>query len=294
VPRRGRFGGQEVARIEAMTPEQAVLYLRRRPECRRLLRDAYLEEDVPACAERFLHSAEFEEIKRLIGNVRGTVILDLGAGTGIASYAFAESGARLVYALEPDSSSVVGHGAMRSLTRGMPVRCIQAVGEAIPLRDAEVDVVYARQMLHHAADVSAVLRESARVLKAGGVFFASRDHVADNGAQLRAFLDGHPLHRLTGSEYAYPLRVYLEAIRSAPLVLESALGPWDTIINAFPFVTSTAQLDEFPSEWLRWRLGFLGGWASSLAPMRALVRAWLNRSRAGRTYSFVARKLRTA
>jgi SAM-dependent methyltransferase len=241
VARGKRYDGQEVARIEAMTPEQAVLYLRRKPEYRRLLRDAYLEEDTLACAERFLRSAEFEQTKQLIGNVQGTVILDLGAGTGIASYAFVKSGAQLVYALDPDSSSVVGYEAMRSLTRGMPVRCIQAVGEAIPLRDAEVDVVYARQVLHHAADVSAVLRESARVLKAGGTFIACRDHVADNEAQLRAFLDGHPLHRLTGAEYAYPLRVYLQAIWSAPLVLEAALRPWDTIINAFPFPSARAR-----------------------------------------------------
>jgi hypothetical protein len=114
--------------------------------------------------------------------------------------------------------------------------------------------------------------------------------VADSGAQLRAFLEDHPLHRLTGAEHAYPLRAYLEAIRSSPLVLEAALRPWDTVINVFPFVRSSAELRAYPYKWLRWRLGRLGEWVSCFPPVRVLVRAWLNRPRAGRVYSFIARK----
>ena len=38
-----------------MTVEQATRYLRSRPECRTLIEDAYLGEDVEAAADRFEH-----------------------------------------------------------------------------------------------------------------------------------------------------------------------------------------------------------------------------------------------
>ena len=52
------------------------------------MRDAYLDADVRGAARRFEDSGEFIATRRLVGEaVVGSVVLDLGAGTGIASRA---------------------------------------------------------------------------------------------------------------------------------------------------------------------------------------------------------------
>jgi SAM-dependent methyltransferase len=274
-----------------LTTEEAILQLRRDPKWAGLIRDSYLEPNVFESAERFLSSAEFLEVQRLIGTclLQGRV-LDLGAGNGIASWAFAESGAKLVYALEPDPSNEIGSGAIRRLTAELPVRLIDAYGEEIPLPEEEVDLVYTRQVLHHTSDLQRVLQECARVLRCGGTFFACREHVVDNEQQLQAFLSSHPVHLLTGAENAYRLDEYLEAIRLAGLKLEKVLGPWDTVINAFPAVRTTEELERYPQIVLERRFGRIGTLASLAPGVNSLVWRGLKRPSPGRLYSFLATK----
>lgn len=274
----------------SMTMDEAVLRLRRDPKFAELIRDSYLEADTHACAERFRQLGEFREVQRLLGSLSTGVILDLGAGTGIASYAFSTSGARLVYALEPNHSDIVGSGAIRRLTQGMTVEPIEACGEKIPLPDSHVDVVYSRQVLHHTQNLNQVLRECARVLKPGGIFLACREHVVDNELQLRAFRQQHPFNQLVGGEQAFPLDAYLDAIRLAGLQLQNVFGPWDTVINAFPGVKEQTELSHYPQQLLAQRLGRLGAWAGTLPMVRSLVWKWLKRPVPGRLYTFLAGK----
>lgn len=278
-------------RTEMMNTEEAIRQLRCDPQYTELIRDSYLEQDVFESAKRFRYSAEFAEVQNLLGNcISGGKVLDLGAGNGIATRAFAESGARLVYALEPDPSDEIGRGAIRCLSENLPVEPVDAFGENIPLADNEVDLVYARQVLHHTSDLTRVLRECARVLKPGGGFFACREHVVDGEEQLRAFLRDHPVHQLTGGEKAYRLDEYVEAIRASGLSLENTLGPWDTIINAFPTVRSTAELKRYPCTVLERRFGTVGALISQAPGVEALVWRRLKRPTPGRLYSFLATK----
>lgn len=273
-----------------MSVEEAVLRLRRDPQYTDLVRDAYLDEDTHASAERFRNSDEFREVLRLLGErARGT-ILDVGAGAGIASYSLCSEGALRVYAVEPDPSDILGRGAIARITRGLAVEIVDARGQDLPLPDAEVDVVYARQVLHHIRDLPRALSECARVLKRGGIFLACREHVVDDEAQLRAFLESHPVHRLTGGEGAYPLDVYVQAISAAGLSVERVFGPWDSIINAFPHVRTAKELSRYPRTWLAQHLGPLGGWAGFLPPVRAMVWKRLNRPQPGRLCTFLAVK----
>jgi len=261
------------------------------PKWADLIRDSYLDLDVFESAERFRSSAEFLQVARCIGAhlLQGRV-LDLGAGNGIASWAFAKSGAKLVYALEPDPSNEIGRGAIQRLTAELPVRLIDAHGEQMPLPDEEVDVVYTRQVLHHTSDLQRVLQECARVLRSGGIFLACREHVVDNEQQLQAFLSSHPVHQLTGAENAYSLDEYLEAIRLAGLELEKALDPWDTVINAFPAVRTTEELERYPQTILKRRFGRIGALASLAPGVDSLVWRRIKRPSPGRLYSFLATK----
>jgi SAM-dependent methyltransferase len=274
-----------------LTTAEAVRRLRADPRYANLVRDAYLEEDSRAAAERFSRSAEFAEVCALLGGrLRGGTIIDLGAGTGIASYALARAGAHLVYALEPDAGEV-GRAAIESLAGDLPIELLDAFGERIPLGDGEVDVIYARQVLHHTRDLRGVLAECARVLRRGGLLLVCREHVADDERQLAQFLADHPVHKLAGGEHAYPLAAYVSAIEAAGLRIEKTLGPWDSIINAFPAVRSSEELSRFPRRVLGERFGLAGRLAGFIPGVWGI--AW-NRIKhyptPGRHYSFLAVK----
>lgn len=278
------------------TFEEAVRELRTRPECADLLRDSYLDACEKGGAARFKDSAEFAEIRRIVGRRRlHGVIVDVGAGTGMASYAFAVSGAAATFAVEPDPSDDVGRGAIARTCAGLGVRVIDSCGEALPLDDDMADVVYARQVLHHARDLDRLVTECARILKPGGLFIASREHVVDDEEQLRLFLRDHPIHQLAGCEGAYPLSLYRRAILGSGLHLRSTLGPWDSVVNAFPGAHSSWDI-------LRHRAAVLRPVLGPLAPFAA-VTPWLGAAAArrldaeaastpGRLFTFVAVKPR--
>jgi ubiquinone/menaquinone biosynthesis C-methylase UbiE len=273
------------------TAAQAVAVLRSKVGNESLISDSYLDADVLAAAERFVNSAEFAETLELLGPLRDKIVLDVGAGRGIASLGFARAGAKIVYALEPDPDDDVGRGAIEKLINGFDIHVIDAFGERIPLESASVDIVYARQLLHHARDVERLIAECSRLLKPGGRFFACREHVADNEDQLSRFLERHPVHQLAGGENAYPISRYISALTSGGLEIQSVLGPWDSIVNAFPSVRSVRELDQLGNALLRKRFGAASSLISRLPGVHALV--W-KRIRAykepGRLYSFLAIK----
>lgn len=271
--------------------EEAVARLRADPSCAPLIRDTYLDEDLLGAAKRFHQSSEFAEVLAFVGsNLAGRRILDLGAGRGIASFAFAKEGARRVYALDPDPSEDLGWGAGLRLRGELPIDVLAGVGEAIPILDGRLDVVYTRQVLHHTIDLRATLLESARVLKAGGLLIATREHVVDDEHQLRQFLENHPVHRLAGGENAFALDRYVEAIEGAGLELLRVLGPWDSVLNAFPAVQSNEELRAFPATLLKRKLGKIGLLVSRIPGADEMIWRYKNRPEPGRLYSFIAVK----
>ena len=161
--------------------------------------------------------------------------LDLGAGRGIASFALANDGWQ-VTALEPNASGLCGAGAIRSLAAqsGLPITVAQEWGESLPFAGASFDLVHARQVLHHARNLPQLCAEAARVLRPGGLFIATREHVVDSPEDLPAFFATHPLHRLYGGENAFILEKYLGAIRQSDLRIRKILSPWESDINLFP------------------------------------------------------------
>jgi ubiquinone/menaquinone biosynthesis C-methylase UbiE len=216
------------------TWEEAVLWLRARPEQQELVYACYYDDPLIDAAKRFASGDEWQATLKLMPQKPGKAI-DLGAGRGISSYALAKAGWQ-VTALEPDPSSIVGREAIASLAKQsqLPIDPLDGYAEKIPCSDVEFDLVYGRQVMHHAQNLQTMCGEIARVLKPGGVFIAAREHVISKKDDLPLFLDSHPLHHLYGGENAYLLEEYLGALTKAGLRITQVLGPMATAINYFP------------------------------------------------------------
>ncbi|GIX17760.1 MAG: hypothetical protein KatS3mg119_1946 [Rhodothalassiaceae bacterium] len=221
--------------------EDAVRWLRNQPDKAQLVRDSYYDDPLLAAAERYWRSDEWAAARELLPPNRGHA-LDVGAGRGIASYALAREGFH-VTAVEPDSSSLVGAGAIRALAKetALPIRVVEAVSEQLPFADASFDLVFARAALHHTADLHQACREFARVLKPGGLFLAIREHVISRHGDKKAFLENHPLHKLYGGENAFLLSEYIDAMRLSGLHVKYVFDYFSTPINFFPHTLRTLQ-----------------------------------------------------
>lgn len=275
---------------EQMTTEDAVRYMRGADQYRNIIEEAYLDEDSQAAVERFERSVEFRETLRLLPTLTGLTVVDLGAGTGLASQALAMAGAGQVLAIEPELSEVVGLGALAPAAAGLRIAPVASLGGGLPIRSATVDVVYCRQVLHHIPDLEDSLLECARVLRPGGWFVATREHVVNDARQLEVFLANHPVHQLAGGENAWSLDTYRRAILGADLEMRLELGPWDSVVNAYPTVNSSDELRRAPELILARRGGVLLGKFGTVPGVSNLVWRWLRRRKAGRLYSFVACK----
>ena len=271
--------------------EDAVTWLIAQPEQQDLVQACYFDRPALSAAQRYHRSDEWFAVRNLLPSGQGTV-LDVGAGMGIASYAFAADGWN-VTALEPDHSHLVGAGAIRQLAieAGLTISVVEKWGEGLPFEDATFNVIHARQVLHHAHDLSQFCRELYRVLKPGGRLIATREHVISNASQLPKFLAKHPLHEFYGGENAFMLNEYLSCLESTGFSMHTVLGPWDSIINTTPF-TRHKLSELFITRFGRWfgasllsHIVFSEVGFKIVRPVLALLD-----NRPGRLYTFVAVK----
>jgi SAM-dependent methyltransferase len=258
-----------------------VVWLRQQPDQQALVRACYYDDPLLAAAQRFARSDEWLAVRAYLPHFPGLVI-DIGAGRGISSYALARDGWQVV-ALEPDPSILLGARAIRDLMRetSLPIMVGEAYGEAIPFEDNTFDLVYGREVLHHAKSLNALCMEAARVLKPGGLFIATREHVITKRSDLRIFLDNHPLHKLYGGENAFLLSDYITSISGGGLEIQSVLSPLDSWINTF----SVDRKKLISSSTIKIRRWFL-----KRLPRVLASRLSRTMKIPGRLYSFVAYK----
>lgn len=271
--------------------EEAVTWLLNQPAQLELVRACYYDRPALTAAERFWSGDEWQALRTLFAQ-EGGLALDVGAGMGVASYALARDGWQTT-ALEPDSSSLVGADAIRTLANdsGLAIQVVQEWGERLPFADASFDLVHARQVLHHARDLGKFCAELHRVLKPGGMLVATREHIISGPRQLPAFFAGHPLHHIYGGENAFMLSQYLNALRKAGFAIRSTLRSFDSVINFAPY-TEDALCNEIINRTGRFAGGRAIGQLMLAKPWRKIALRLLSMldSRPGRLYTFVCIK----
>jgi SAM-dependent methyltransferase len=94
-------------------------------------------------------------------------VVDLGAGTGIFSVAWAAWGAAEVLAVEPSPEMRAEAQAKAEAGPG-GFQVLAGAADAVPVPDGWADVVWLSTVLHHVPDRAAAGREVARVLPPGG------------------------------------------------------------------------------------------------------------------------------
>jgi SAM-dependent methyltransferase len=112
---------------------------------------------------------------RLLGDVRGRRVLELGCGAAAGARWLDGQGAEVV-GLDL-SAGMLRHASEASERTGVRVPLVQADALALPFRDAAFDVVCtAFGAVPFVADSGAVMREVARVLRPGGRWVFSITH----------------------------------------------------------------------------------------------------------------------
>jgi SAM-dependent methyltransferase len=262
--------------------EEAVLWLRRQPGQEWLVRACFYDDPLLDAAIRYWESTEWQAVRAFLPGECGAA-LDIGAGRGISSYALARDGWK-VTALEPNPSAVVGAGAIRGLAEAarLEIEVTETWGEQLPFADATFDAVHCRQVLHHARDLGQLCGEIGRVLKPGGRFIATREHVISRREDLQAFLDMHPLHKLYGGENAFLLDEYVNAIQGGGIRLEHVLNPQASDINLYPETLNDVRV-RFAKRY-HWPL-------PALIPDKLLAWQGARSNFPGRVYTFVGHKL---
>ena len=130
---------------------------------------ALMNNPLRAAIQRFHEAAMME---RLGGHVAGQRVLEIGCGRGIGTgVIFERFGAREVHAFDLDPDMV--QGARCRLAGYSPDRLRLFVGDAehIDARDASYDAVFDFGIIHHVPQWQIAVREVARVLEPGGLFF---------------------------------------------------------------------------------------------------------------------------
>ena len=106
--------------------------------------------------------------------IRGTRVLEIGCGLGLHASLFSKAGARITTI---DLTRRGTQLARRRLTLDhLPASVIQTDGERLPFANATFDRVWSWGVIHHSARTEAIVAETLRVLKPGGLFQAMVYH----------------------------------------------------------------------------------------------------------------------
>ncbi|MHB8084785.1 MAG: class I SAM-dependent methyltransferase [Dehalococcoidia bacterium] len=162
-------------------------------------------------------------IKELLELPLGSVIADIGAGTGNYSNALADLGYQLE-AVEP-SGKMLGQAI-----RNPRVQWLSGSAEAIPLKDNSVDGVIIILALHHFSDIPLAAKEIYRICPDGPIVIFTMD---PRKSEKFWFDDYFPEIARHVSKVFLPIEEVADVISGA--------GKWQTLIKKFPLPPDLAD-----------------------------------------------------
>lgn len=135
--------------------------------------DIWWADDQPMSLIRTaLNPVRLRYLKKVLGQFgvdpAGKMLADIGCGGGLFAEELARLGAKVV-GVDPSARSLETARAHAEAT-GLVIEYRLGSGEQLPLPAASVDIACCVDVLEHVSDVSAVLRETARILKPGGIY----------------------------------------------------------------------------------------------------------------------------
>jgi ubiquinone/menaquinone biosynthesis C-methylase UbiE len=286
-----------------MNWHETIQVIRKDPKYKELVSLAYFDSDLQLNVTKFGESDEFLRTLEILKTYapEAKTLLDIGAGNGISAINFALKGFD-VTAVEPDPSDSIGANAIRILKERLLLHNLivyENFAEDIGFEDNSFDVVYIRQAMHHANDLTKFLAESARVLKPGGLLLTVRDHVVYDEKDKQWFLNSHPLHKFYGGENAFRAEEYESAMELAGLTIVKVLKFCDSVINYFPLteqdIRSLPQkMTDRLREELKKKVGVLSRFPFIFFLYKlkngSIASADIERHFPGRMYSYIAKK----
>jgi SAM-dependent methyltransferase len=144
-----------------------------------------------------VNDAPTDQELRLLGDLKGKRVLDLGCGSGSAAIAFAQQGA-IVIALDSDDSGLV---RARARAEQAEVKVEWRTGDLADLaflRAESIDAAFSGSSVAEVDDAARLFRQVQRVLKPNGPFVFSYAHpmslcVDASGVITRSYFDPGPI-----------------------------------------------------------------------------------------------------
>ncbi len=172
---------------------------------------------------------------RLLGDLRGKRVLDLGCGTGSGAIAFAQQGA-IVIALDA-SESRLAHARARAEQEEVKVEWRKGdLADLAFLRAESIDAAFSADKVAEVDDAARLFRQVQRVLKPNGPFVFSYEHpvavcVGTAGTIERSYFEPGPIDVERDGE---AVRVYTRGIGEVFTELGRAGFRVDTVLEPRP------------------------------------------------------------
>jgi SAM-dependent methyltransferase len=201
---------------------------------------------------------------RVLGDVSGKDILELGCGAAQWSIALSQAGARPV-GLDL-SERQLEHARRLMAEAGIDFPLIHGSAEAVPLPDATFDIVFCDHGAMTFADPYRTVPEAARLLRPGGLFAFSHHSPIETicwalGEEMvgeRLVNDYFGMHRFEEDDESYfqlPYGEWIRLFRANDLVVEDLIEPRppEGATSSYRNADELAWARRWPSEQI-WRL----------------------------------------
>jgi SAM-dependent methyltransferase len=195
-----------------------------------------------------------EDELRILGDVRGKDVLELGCGAAQWSILLAKRGARPVGLDNSERQLEHARGLMSEAGVDFPL--VHASAESVPLPDASFDIVFCDHGAFSWADPYLVMPEAARLLRRGGLLAFSMTspiatlcwHPETEQMEPRLHRDYFGLRRLEDGEsvnFQLPYGEWIRLFRHSGLVVEDLVEPQP------PADATSTYWDESELHWAR-------------------------------------------